>query len=228
MRHQCGPIHKNQGCHNTTEDNTTFHQHSANWAAYLDNGQLDIERVLVSHHVWARVQLLLSLGQPVHAGLVTVQEVLMVINVLLRVLHLFLSHKSPLMFSSSLFPHVHRTFDSFVNFFQPCTRQSTVLICLLFFFCHLSFVLASTSTVSVPLQQGYMQNIMSLYSALSALQSANMSICTSQSKHNEQGQQATADSQITTIWSLIFWRKTKQTPTKYDHRSYMMFSTHPA
>ena len=105
-------------------------------------------------------------------------------------------------------------------FFQPCTRHSTTFFSfffLFFFFCHLPlhFVLASTSTVSIPLQQGYTQDTLS-HSALSASLSANMSICTSQSKHNEtisfQGQQETTDSQITTILSLISW-KTKQNMT---------------
>lgn len=60
---------KNQGCQNTNEDDT-FHLHKL--PTYLDNGQLDIERILISHHVRARVQLLLCLGQPVHTGLVAV------------------------------------------------------------------------------------------------------------------------------------------------------------
>ena len=66
--------------------------HTPQLSTHRDDGQLDVEGVLVAHHVRAGVQLLLRLGQPVHAGLVAVQEVLVVVDVLLRVLHLFLSH----------------------------------------------------------------------------------------------------------------------------------------
>lgn len=232
MRHQCGTIHKNQGCHNTTEDNTTFHQHSANWAAYLDNGQLDVERVLVSHHVWARVQLLLSLGQPVHAGLVAVQEVLVVINVLLRVLDLFLSHKSPLMFSSSLFPLVHQTFDSFVSFFST-VHQTFNNFFLLFF--SLFFFLPPTSAFCSCLNKHCEHTTAARIYTRYTITFSTKCITISQHEHLYQS--------VKTQWDYKLSRTARdnrftnynnlksdflKNKTKYDHSSYITFSTRPA